>query len=313
LLRLALYGGSFVLGALTAWASTVALENVGLFRDRSVATADPAATADQPTPEPAQTASPSPEASPSPDNTGGPAPADPSSTAAPHAPPPTEAGLELSACVQHAFAPNSFPEGWAGNFSFLCEESDPRRASHLLRGELVRAGGKRRVTPGMREWSMLGWYNMASFAAIRGHCCPQPAPLRAPSVGACPDLTQPLNALLEVVAGRHPRDPQRLWLIRESYRTTVQCLDRAGFQGYYDQWGVLRGGEDGTFDTMLGRILEGTSSPPTPSAPPNASAAPGSSPPSPPPAEAAAPSVAPATAPTELAASAVAPRRPRPS
>ncbi len=264
LLRLGLYGGTFFLGALTAWASTVALESAGLFR-RAGAARPPVASSAPGADAPSADAAPPASADAHEPET------DPSADPAHHeAPPPTEAGRAIGACVQRAFAPNSFPEGWSGSFQFLCEETDPRRVSHLLRSELIRAGGRRRVTPGMREWSMLGWYNMASLAAIRGHCCPPPSPpLRVPTVGSCPDLAQPLNALAEVVAGRHPRDAQRLWVIRESYRATVQCLDRAGFQGYYDQWGVLRGGEDATFDTMLGRILEGAASPP---APPDASA-----------------------------------------
>ncbi|HEU4410407.1 MAG TPA: hypothetical protein VFS43_34450 [Polyangiaceae bacterium] len=257
LLRLALYGGGFVLGSLTAWATTVALEGIGVLGRTRAAPAE-ASSAEAPPSDAAPSASEAPR-EPEAEASAGPAHRDEA--------PPTEAGRAIGVCVERAFAPGSFPEGWAGSFQFLCEESDPRRATHLLRSELIRAGGKRRVTPGMREWSMLGWYNMASFAAIRGFCCPQPvAPLRVPTVGSCPDLAKPLNELIEVVAGQTPRDPPRLWTIRESYRTAVHCLDRAGFQGYYDQWGVLRGGEDATYDTMLGRILEGAPSPAAPSA-----------------------------------------------
>jgi hypothetical protein len=278
LLRLALYGGGFLLGSLTAWASTVALESIGVFGRRPHPTPAEASSAEAPPPEVAPSAN---EAPREPDAD---ASADP---ARPEAPPPTEAGRAIGVCVERAFAPSTFPEGWAGSFQFLCEETDARRATHLLRSELLRAAGKRRVTPGLREWSMLGWYNMASFAAVRGFCCPAPvAPLRVPTVGACPDLARPLNDLIEVVAGRTPRDPQRLWVIRESYRTTVQCLDRSGFQGYYDQWGVLRGGEDATFETMLGRILEGA---PSPSASGPAASASSASAPSPPPSSSASP------------------------
>jgi hypothetical protein len=239
------------LGALTAWAGTVTFEVLSSAR-RHAAPAAPTPANAPSAEEPALEA---------------PAPAEAAATAPAATPQPLpETARELGACVQRAFAPGTFPEGWSADVPFVCDEPDPRRGAHFLRAELIRAGGKRHVTAGMREWSMLGWYNMAAFAAVRGQCCPQPAPLRAPGAGNCPDLTQPLNALVDVVGGRRPRDAQRLALIRESYRSAVQCLDRAGFQGYFDQWGALHGGEDATFDQFFARLVEGATAPPATSA-----------------------------------------------
>jgi hypothetical protein len=75
---------------------------------------------------------------------------------------------EGPACVTAHFAPGSFKP--SEKFEFLCKHGDFRGITSQLHRRLVVAGvGK--VTPGMKEWSTFGWYELAATAVIRSTCC----------------------------------------------------------------------------------------------------------------------------------------------
>jgi hypothetical protein len=98
-------------------------------------------------------------------------PADASAAPAEPAPPVADAfhaRNDVTACVEPLFPAGSF-DGSA-DLSFVCTEGDPIKGGTAVRVELVRT--RRNLSEGMKEWALLGWYEMAAFTVIQARCCP---------------------------------------------------------------------------------------------------------------------------------------------
>jgi hypothetical protein len=129
-------------------------------------------------------------------------------------------------------------------FLFICVEKDPRKAADALRTEVVLGKGERMVTPAMRMFSELGWYEMAFVAAARAQCCERPVPIRSVVPGAPCDYDVALTALGEAAA--HGDDE----LFKSSlarYSKAAHCIASMGSARAYGQAGMPRGGEAPTF------------------------------------------------------------------
>lgn len=77
--------------------------------------------------------------------------------------------LERGTCVASFFEAGTL----SGNedFDFLCRNDDFRGINSQLHRRLVVAGAGK-VTPGMREWSTLAWFELTATAVVRTACCP---------------------------------------------------------------------------------------------------------------------------------------------
>ncbi len=108
-------------------------------------------------------------------------------------PPPTRP--RLGECVGGFFEKGTFTGD--EDFEFVCSEQDFRGVNSLLYRAIVVAGtGK--VTPGMREWSTLGWYELGVTAIVRHTCCPGAPRIDLPAqAGPCTAMVDLLPALTE--------------------------------------------------------------------------------------------------------------------
>ncbi|MBL8741792.1 MAG: hypothetical protein JNK04_11880 [Myxococcales bacterium] len=62
------------------------------------------------------------------------------------------------------------------------------KGARRLREAIVLGGSGRGVTNGMKEWSLLGFFELPTYAIVRDRCCPNAGP---PSVPASPAICKP--------------------------------------------------------------------------------------------------------------------------
>ncbi len=144
-------------------------------------------------PDAASSAGPKPSAAPTP--TAAPTAAPTATPTATAAPTPTAAAAPkgVGECVAQYYPEATFKN--ADGFEFVCELTDPRKVATKMHSKIV-VGGLGKLTEGMRIWSQLSWYEMASVSVARAGCCPSAAPLKLPHPSeACPDLAAALTAL----------------------------------------------------------------------------------------------------------------------
>ena len=118
-----------------------------------------------------------------------------------------------------------------------------------LKSEVVRAGGHG-VSDGMKEWSQLGWYEVAAFAVMRTHCCPDAAALvvRQRKIGQCR-----LEESLAWLANAIDDDDDMQQAVR-AYTNAVRCITSKGYAESFGQYELPKGGELTIFDRILQRI-----------------------------------------------------------
>ncbi len=132
---------------------------------------------------------------------------------------------------------------------FCCEETAAYGTTIKLKSEVVRAGGHG-VSDGMKEWSQLGWYEMAAFAVMRTHCCPDAPALVVGQrkIEAC-RLEESLAWLANAIDDGD--DMQQAVL---AYTNAVRCITSKGYAESFGQYDLPQGGELTIFDRILQRI-----------------------------------------------------------
>lgn len=148
-----------------------------------------------------------------------------------------------------------FPEGTflaTPPLSFVCEETDAVAVATRLKKEVVVAGRGRDATAGMKEWAVLGFYELAALAVMRGRCCAGAPPLTTPeSAEPCGRMEERLGAIAAV--SREARSAGDRAAAVKAFDTSVRCLmkfrqtQRFGFA-------PLLGSEASTFETIAARI-----------------------------------------------------------
>ena len=212
---------------------------------------------------PATTAAPSSapsssSAAPAATSSAGPMPStDTTATAEVAATPAPEAGEDVAACMMPLFAKGTFKRGASPDFGFVCSEADPRRGVAAIKKQVVLAGAKRNVSEGMREWALLGWYELASYSVMRARCCPGAPPLKLP---APPPPCQPLETALDelgaaALVAKTPKD-KALEAAVKRYTKEVYCLVRAGGTSLFGYVGPPKGGEVTAFRKTLARAVK---------------------------------------------------------
>lgn len=155
---------------------------------------------------------------------------------------------ERSKCVAAHFEEGTF--GGAEDMGFLCDTSDLRGINSLLHRRLVVAGAGK-ITPGMREWSTFGWFELAATAVVRADCCPAstPAPNLPRTPGDCPQLSAVLEEL-----GKQPLAKERAPARAAAYDDAVTCLFRNGIPRPYNYMARPTGHARRSFETFFERV-----------------------------------------------------------
>jgi hypothetical protein len=168
-------------------------------------------------------------------------------------PAPTPPGESFFACVSPLFAQDTFDAGAVPDLTSLCAETSPTKGADALRRAIVRAGLGRPVSEGMREWALLGWYELAAFAVVRAHCCSQPGPIAMPAAeGGCVPIDTALN---ELAAAANRGTAVEVDEALARYTGAVNCITRYGEAKLVSRYPKLAGGEDTSFKKMLARVV----------------------------------------------------------
>ncbi len=130
---------------------------------------------------------------------------------------------QLGACVVSYFEKGTFHS--TEGFEFLCKDNDFRGVTSLLYRRIVAAGGGK-VTPGMKEWSGLHWYELPATAVIRHACCPADTkPIQLPKEGG--DKCDQLSDTLDKMAATPPA-PADVSSRTDLFAKTVECMFAKG-------------------------------------------------------------------------------------
>lgn len=179
-------------------------------------------------------------------------------TATPRAAPPTKttaakAPADLDACVISLFPEDTFSVR-KPSFDFLCTESNPTEGALSMRSRLVWAGKGRAVTGGMKEWSQLYWYDMATIGMLQARCCADPpaliVPRMTPELAKC-KLQDALAGFTRVVVDGSDDD---VAAAVDTYTKSVRCLSKVGAARHFGYEGGLTGGEITFFTRFLERV-----------------------------------------------------------
>jgi serine/threonine-protein kinase len=178
-----------------------------------------------------------------------------SATASATAPPAPAAHApgDLAACVQSMFPPESFPA--SPDFAFLCTETDPLKGAAGVRAEMVRAHKNESVA--MAEWALLGWYDLAAFSVMRGHCCTSPPPLKTAEVPkSCDAVPEVLSSIDKAVAQAKSPSDEGVQKAVDAYTHDIYCIVRTGLAARFGRVDKPQGGEDSAFKRFLARVIQ---------------------------------------------------------
>jgi hypothetical protein len=168
------------------------------------------------------------------------------------APPAPAAPIDVTACVKPLFPADSLDA--SSDFAFVCAEADPIKGGAAVRTQLVRA--HKNMTDGMKEWALLGWYELAAFSVLRAQCCPGAPPQKLPELPrGCTPVPDALGEIAAAArATSEPADPALKKAV-DAYTDDVHCVVRAGLATRFGRVGNPQGGEDTTFMRFLGRVV----------------------------------------------------------
>lgn len=164
------------------------------------------------------------------------------------APPPPPIPTDTAAC----FA-TMLPEKPFGHFKpkldRLCTDTRAYNTMLYLKAAIVRAGGSMAVTPAMDEWSKLGWFETAGFAAMRAHCCPDaPALTTGSKLSRC-KMEEALAYIANAVD-----DDTRMKEATVHYAEAARCIALAGGGYAWGRYSVPYGGEEVFFNRVYDRM-----------------------------------------------------------
>lgn len=166
----------------------------------------------------------------------------------------------LDQCVTRALPADTF-EGTFTDFSPVCTASDVLEGSQRFREMIVRAGHGRAVTSGMKEWSLLGYFELAAFAVIRQRCCNAP-PVSVPSSPeSCPISME--KAIRQLEAADFSAKKQ-VGAAVDQLEKAARCIARSGAEKRFGGHPALSGGEGTPLKRIVKRLSAPTSAHKTP-------------------------------------------------
>ena len=141
-----------------------------------------------------------------------------------------EHGGDLVACTSALFAGDAYGTQRI-SIDFPCGVVDAKRGVAKMTAALARGGGGQ-ATKAAREWSVLGWYQVAAFAVARAHCCAGAGPVETDKLlGVC--KVEAALAQLSTATMRGTDD--QLAAGFDAYRAAVACASTAGRGSYFGQ------------------------------------------------------------------------------
>lgn len=185
--------------------------------------------------------------------------ATPSSSAAPSASASVSPSLSADAraaaeasqrCLATALPADTF----AGTFTDLtsiCAQEDAVQGAQDLRLMIVRAGAGRPVTAGMKEWSLLGMYELPAFAILRGRCCGKQTVNVPSSPDGCPTT---VASALKGLAATDLSSKKAVDQAIEALDRAFRCVQRSGADKRFGGYNALSGGEVTPFRKILARL-----------------------------------------------------------
>jgi hypothetical protein len=156
-----------------------------------------------------------------------------------------------AACMMPLFSQDAFVSPPAA-LNAVCTITDPLKGADLIRSEVILGGQGRVLSDSMREWGVLGWYEMAVFSVLQYACCPSRPALQIPlSVPTC-DIETPLKDL--AAAATDPAsDDAKIKAAFDAYTKAARCIARHGGASGFGRKGAPQGGEDIAFQKTLDR------------------------------------------------------------
>ena len=153
------------------------------------------------------------------------------SQGAPATRPATATPDQRSRCVARHFDEGTFKG--SEDMGFLCNASDFRGVNSQLYRRLVVAGAGK-ITPGMREWSTMGWFELAATAVVRAACCPTGTadPSLPETAGDCAQLSAALRGVAKQPFAKDEAEARA-----GAYEDAVVCLFKKGIPRPYNYWG----------------------------------------------------------------------------
>lgn len=151
-------------------------------------------------------------------------------SAEPLSPPVVGAAEDLVACMTAMFPADAFAERKRAA-DFPCRERDAGELRKIITAALVRGGGGK-ATQAAREWTRLGWYQLAAIAMARANCCSSTAPIQtSPLLDVC-DIEDALDGLGTTIRSGHD---QQVADALDAYRVAIHCAVTAGGGGFFGQ------------------------------------------------------------------------------
>ena len=137
---------------------------------------------------------------------------------------------DLVACMTTMFPRDAFVERKrAANFP--CRERDASELRKTITAALVEGGGGK-ATAAAREWTRLGWYQLAAIAIARSHCCSSTSPIETPPLlGIC----KIEEALTDLGTSTRSGSDEEVADALDAYRLALNCAVTAGGGGFFGQ------------------------------------------------------------------------------
>ncbi len=134
------------------------------------------------------------------------------------------------------------------DLSARCRDRRAYPGALRLKSALVAAAGPTKVTEATREWSKLGWYEIAAYALLRSECCPDAKALVAPKlIRACK-----LEGALAWIA--NASDHKEMDRAAEAFHKAARCIALSGAAEIFGREGPPYGGERKYFDQIAARV-----------------------------------------------------------
>jgi hypothetical protein len=153
-------------------------------------------------------------------------------------------------CVMGALPPDTF-EGTFVDFAPVCAAGDVLDGASRFRETIVRGGHGRPVTSGMREWSQLGFFELAAFAAIHTRCCDGGALSFPTSPAGCPSSVE---TAVESVVRADASSKKELKRALTDLEKAFRCVSRSGAEKRFGGHPPLSGGEGTPLTKILARL-----------------------------------------------------------
>lgn len=162
-------------------------------------------------------------------------------------PPPV---IDVAACFAPLFTEDAWAE--APPLDFVCGETDPRKGAVTVREALIKTKWGKPATGSMKEWAIMSYYELATYAAIRGRCCPDARPLELPPIAErCESLQDALNGVAKSAKKGTSETAQRA--ATKKFRKALICALKMGKGQVLGTYPKPTGGEESAFLKTLQR------------------------------------------------------------